>query len=143
MTRMHSGKFKVAALAAALGTFALAAPTAFAHGPGKGHDRHGHYDKDHRKAEKRYYKDREKAYKRYQKDMRKAYKEDRKDYRRWARGQYMHRDYLSDRYYVRDYRTYGLAPPPRGYGYVRPYRDDDTYYMVQLASGLISQVFGR
>ena len=146
MTRMHSHKFKhlrTVALATALGTFALAAPTAFAHGPGKGHDRHGHYGKDYRKAEKRYYKDREKAYKRYQKDVRKAYKEEQKAHRRWARGQYIPRDYLVDRYYIRDYRAYDLAPPPHGYAYVRPYQDDDTYYMVQLASGLISQIFGH
>lgn len=135
MKRMQT-KLTSIALAAAVGVLATSAPAAFAHGPDR-----------HYKADKHYYKAREKAYKKHQKEMRKAYKkaykEEQKAYRRWARGEYMHRDYLADRYYVRDYRAYNLAPPPYGYRYVRPYQDDDTYYMVQIATGLISQIFGR
>ena len=75
--------------------------------------------------------------------VQKAYKEDQKAYKRWARGETIPRTYVVERYYVRDYRAYDLAPPPPGYMWVRPYPQDDTYYLVQLASGLISQIFGR
>ena len=64
-----------------------------------------------------------------------------KAYKRWAKGQYIPRTYVVERYYIRDYNAYRLAPPPRGYVWVRPYPEDDTYYMVQLATGLISQIF--
>lgn len=64
-------------------------------------------------------------------------------YKQWQRGQRIDVVYLEPRYYVRDYRTYRLAPPPRGYVWVRPYEEDNTYYLVQAASGLISQIFGR
>ena len=96
------------------------------------------YWEDRREAEKEYWEDRREA----EKDYRKALKEERKAYRRWARGEHISRDYLLDPYYVRDYRDHDLAPPPPGYMWVRPYQDDDTYYMVQLATGLISQIFG-
>lgn len=133
MTRMHS-TLKQLALAAALGSLAVAAPVAFA---GPQHHGHGHhYDKHYEKA-------REKAYKDYRKDVRRQQKEEAKAYRRWVRGQYIPRDYVVERYYVRDYRAYHLAPPPAGYMWVRPYPDDDTYYMVQLATGLISQILGN
>jgi Ni/Co efflux regulator RcnB len=48
--------------------------------------------------------------------------------------------YLQPRYYVQDYRTYHLAPPPRGYRWVRP--ENDRYLLVEAAKGLISQVLG-
>ena len=48
--------------------------------------------------------------------------------------------YLQPRYYVTDYRRYHLAPPPRGYRWVRP--ADDRYLLVEVASGLISQALG-
>ena len=96
------------------------------------------YRQDHRVD-----KARERAYRDYRHDQRRAYNQQRKDYRRWARGQYIPRDYLGSRYYINDYRTYRLAPPPRGYVWVRPYRDDGTYYMVQLATGLIAQALIR
>ena len=126
---------KQLALAAAIGTLTVAAPTAFAHdhGPGKGHDKH---QKQHAKAQ-------EKAHKEYRKDVRKAQKEQAKAYKRWAKGQHLPREYVVQQYYVTDYRDYGLAPPPSGYAYVQPYPQDNTYYLVQLASGLISQIFGR
>ena len=122
MTTLRS-TIKQLALATAIGSLALAAPTAFAHDQHKGHGKH------HGKH--------------YQKAVKKAYKEDQKAYKRWARGQYIPRTYIVEDYYVRDYRAYDLAPPPSGYMWVRPYPQDDTYYMVQLASGLISQIFGR
>ena len=122
-------------LAAVLATFALSG-TAVA----KDHKHHDkHHAKAHQKAEKEYWKDHRKAEKRYEK----AVKEEQKAYRKWARGQYIPVEYRSTRYYIDDYRAYDLAPPPRGYQYVRPYEDDSTYYLVQIATGLISQIFGR
>jgi Ni/Co efflux regulator RcnB len=61
---------------------------------------------------------------------------------RWARGQRLPDTYLRQTYYVRDYNTYHLAPPPNGYVWVRPYQDSNDYYMVQAATGLIQQIFG-
>ena len=120
---------KQLALAAAIGTLAAAAPAAFAHDHGKGHDKHQ--------------KHQAKAYKEYRKDVRKAQKEQAKAYKRWAKGQYIPRQYVVQHYYVNDYRDYGLAPPPVGYQYIQPYPQDNTYYLVQLATGLIAQMFAR
>ena len=128
MTRMHT-TLKQLALAAAIGSLMVAAPASFAHDQHHGHGKpHG---KHHGKQ----------AAKHHDKAAKKAYKEDRKAYKRWARGQYLPRTYVVERYYVRDYHSYRLAPPPAGYVWVRPYPEDDTYYMVQLATGLISQIF--
>jgi Ni/Co efflux regulator RcnB len=124
MTRMQSA-LKQAALAAALGAL-IASPAAFADGHGKGHG-HG--------------KHQQKAQKHYAKAVQKAQKEEAKAYKRWAKGQTIPREYVVERYYVTDYRDYGLAPPPVGYQYVQPYPQDDSFYLVQLASGLISQIF--
>ena len=104
-------------------------------GRGKHHHARHHDEKDRRKAEREYWKDRRKAERDYQRDLARAE-------RRWARGQYLPRGYLADTYYVRDYRAYGLAAPPPGYTWVRPDPRDDSYYMVQLATGLIEQIFG-
>jgi len=123
---MKNTMFKRLTLAAALGTLALAAPAAFAHDQSKGHGKHQN-----------------KAAKDYRKAVNKAQKEEAKAYKRWAKGQNISREYVDERYYVRDYRAYDLAPPPNGYMWVRPYPEDNTYYMIQLASGLISQIFGR
>ena len=100
------------------------------------------YAKDRREAEREYWKDRREAEREFAKERREALKEQREDYRRWARGEYIPREFLVDRYYVRDYYAYDLAPPPRGYVYVRPYEDAETFYLVQLATGLISTIFG-
>lgn len=100
------------------------------------------YAKERREAEREYWKDRAEAEREYAKARREALRERDKEYRRWARGEHIPRDYLDDAYYVRDYRAYDLAPPPRGYTWVRPYPDDDTYYLVQLATGLISSILG-
>jgi Ni/Co efflux regulator RcnB len=104
----------------------------------------------HHKAERDYWKDRQKAERHARKDhekaeraYRKAVREDEKAYRRWARGQHLPAEYRQPRYYVQDYQRYGMAPPPAGYTYVRPYPDDDTYYMIELASGLISTILGE
>jgi Ni/Co efflux regulator RcnB len=119
-------------LATALAAFAFT-------GTAAARDDHKHHGKGYHKAEKEYWKDRRKAEKRYEK----AVREEQKAYRKWVRGQYIPVEYRTSRYYINDYRAYDLAPPPRGYQYVRPYQDDDNYYLVQVATGLISQIFGR
>lgn len=60
----------------------------------------------------------------------------------WRRGERVPVVYLQPRYVIDDYRAYRLAPPPAGYGWVRPYPDSDKYLLVQLATGLIAQVLG-
>jgi Ni/Co efflux regulator RcnB len=61
---------------------------------------------------------------------------------KFRRGERVPVVYLQPRYVVRDYRAYRLAPPPNGYGWVRPYPDSNEYLLVQLATGLVSQVLG-
>jgi len=152
MSRIQS-IFKQTALATALAVVTLATPAAFAQSHHRGDDR-GHYDnRDYRgdrgdyrgdyRDGRRDYRDDRRDHRDYRKDARKAYRQDQKNYRRWARGQYIPRDYMASRYYVNDYRDYRLAPPPRGYAWVQPYQNDDTYYMVQIASGLIAQIFNN
>ncbi|MEP6634297.1 MAG: RcnB family protein [Luteimonas sp.] len=58
----------------------------------------------------------------------------------FRRGQRVPVVYLQPRYYVNDYRAYRLAPPPRGYRWVRP--DDGGYLLVQATTGLIAQILG-
>lgn len=60
----------------------------------------------------------------------------------WRRGQRIPTMYLQPRYRIDDYRAYRLAPPPSGYGWVRPYQNSNEYLMVQLATGLVAQVLG-
>lgn len=100
-------------------------------------------EKDRREAEREYLKDRREAAREYEKDRREALKERAKAEREWARGEYLPREYLADRYYVRDYGRYDLAPPPRGYTWVRPDPRDERYYLVQIATGVISRILGR
>lgn len=52
----------------------------------------------------------------------------------WVRG---HR-YYGPTYVVRDYRTYRLRPPPRGYHWVRD--DDGQYLLVAIATGIILDI---
>jgi len=55
-------------------------------------------------------------------------------HRRWARGVVIPYDYRS-RWYVRDYRRYGWAPPPRGYAYYRT--DTGDIVLAAIATGVI------
>lgn len=135
-------------LSAALAAFAASAagPVAAHDDDRRGHDYHKadkDYWKDRRKAERRAWKEHEKAEKAYTKAYRKAVREDEKAYRRWARGQYIPAEYRQPRYYISDHRAYRLAPPPSGYTYVRPYEQDDTYYLIELATGLVTQILGE
>lgn len=99
--------------------------------------------KDRREAEREYWKDRREAEREFEKDRREFLKERAKAERRWAKGEYIPREYLADSHYVRDYRDYDLAPPPRGYAWVRPDPRDDHYYLVQIATGVIAEILGR
>lgn len=101
------------------------------------------YWKDRREAVREAEKDRREAAREFEKDRREAYKERANAEREWARGEYLPREYLDDAYHVRDYRAYELAPPPRGYTWVRPDPQDDRYYLVQIATGVIAQILGR
>ena len=58
----------------------------------------------------------------------------------WRRGDRIPVVYLEPRYYVDDYRAYGLASPPAGYRWVRPM--DDRYLLVQVTTGLILDALG-
>lgn len=58
----------------------------------------------------------------------------------FRRGERVPMVYLQPQYYVQDYRQYRLAPPPRGYRWVRP--ADDRYLLIQTTTGLISQILG-
>lgn len=120
--------------------------------------------KDRREAEREYWKDRREAQREADKDRREAWREAAKDRREaereyakerreylrerakgrydWARGGHIPREYLDDRYYVDDYRAYELAPPPRGYVWVRPDPRNDEYYLVQVATGIIARILG-
>lgn len=100
-------------------------------------------EKDRREAEREFLKDRREAAREYGKDRREALKERARAEREWARGEYLPREYRVERYYIRDYDRYDLAPPPRGYAWVRPDPRDDRYYLMQLATGVISQILGR
>lgn len=100
------------------------------------------YWKDRREAAREYEKDRREAQREYEKDRREHFRELAKGRREWARGQHIPRAYLDDRYYVDDYRAYRLAPPPRGYVWVRPDPRDNEVYLVQVATGVIARILG-
>lgn len=80
---------------------------------------------------------------RYEKQVRKAQKEYRKEQRRaeraWSQGQYLPSQYRSGDYVIRDYQSYGYAPPPSGYQY---YRQGNNVLLAQVATGLITAVLG-
>lgn len=59
----------------------------------------------------------------------------RYDYRPFRRGERIPA-YYRDRYYAVDYRHYHVAPPPRGYHYVRS-RDNGELLLVGLTTGVI------
>ncbi len=79
-------------------------------------------------------------YDRYDRYDRRDARQDRREvrqHRRWARGQYMPSQYRGSRYVVNDYQRYRLAPPPRGYHYVR---DGNDVVLAAVATGLIAMV---
>lgn len=117
---------------------AFASPSPSPQGWSQDHGRHGHDRRDRRGDDR--YDARYDA--RYQHDRRPVYRHDNGRHLGWyKRGGRVPVVYLQPRYYVTDYRAYGLAPPPYGYRWVRPY-GDDRYLLVQVATGLIMQVLG-
>jgi Ni/Co efflux regulator RcnB len=121
-------------LATAAATLLLSSSAAFS-APDK-HDRHDHDRADHRDDRR---------------DDRDDYRDDtRHDNGRhlgqqrqaWRRGDRLPAIYRTEVYYVSDYRSHRLAPPPRGYRWVRPYRDDSEYLLIEISTGLISRIFG-
>ena len=118
-------------------TLLLSSAAAFAR---DGHDNKGKHARDRHGYDNRY-DDRHDhdrhGKKHYRHDNGRHYGQLKKAYRR---GDYVPVTYWEPRYYVNDYRSYRLAPPPRGYRWVRP--QDDRYLLVEVATGLISQVLG-
>lgn len=97
--------------------------------------RDGHDDKDKYDRDRNGYYDGHKH--KHKHDNGRHYGQLKKAYRR---GDYVPVVYWEPRYYVNDYRDYRLAAPPRGYRWVRP--QDDRYLLVEIATGVISQVLG-
>lgn len=58
-------------------------------------------------------------------------------YRSWGRGQVLPRGYFASPYYVDNWASYRLRPPPRGYRYVRVGND---VVLAAIAGGLIAEV---
>lgn len=58
---------------------------------------------------------------------------------RWAKGQRFDRRYAANYRVINNYRDYRLAPPPRGYHYVRSGNDA---VLVAITSGIIGAVIG-
>lgn len=124
---------------------AMASPSPAPQGQRWAQDRHdrGHHDKydKHDRRGDRDWRDRDH-------DRRPEYRHDNGRHLGWykqsfRRGQRMPVVYLQPRYYVNDYRAYGLSQPPYGYQWVRPYGgNSNEYLLVQLATGLITQVLG-
>ena len=103
----------------------------------RGHDRGDRDDRDRdawrdqhdgRWSERRYYSD-----------------HDNGRHRGYYRQDFRHGDrlpvmYMQPRYYVRDWDAYRLAPPPRGYMWVRP--PDGRFLLVAATTGLIAEILG-
>ena len=102
------------------------------HDRGDRDDRHGYYDDRHGRDDRYRDDDRDRRH-----DNGRHLGQIKHGYRRGERAPVI---YLQQRYYVRDYRAYHLAPPPRGYRWVRP--ENDRYLLVEAATGLISQALG-
>lgn len=111
-------------------------------------DRDGRYERWERRADQnrwdgRRYTERER-YRDWRRGQRDQWRDSRRRYgppygyawghRRWHRGAVIPYDYRRD-WYVRDYRRYGWAPPPRGYGYYRT--DTGDIVIAAIATGVI------
>lgn len=55
----------------------------------------------------------------------------------FRRGGYMPREYRNRQYYISDYRSYRLSPPPRGHQWVQVGSD---YVLIAIATGLIANI---
>lgn len=112
----------------------LLSTAAFA-APGQGKDKHQKHGNDHAYQERG---NNPKAHGRHDNGLHLGQQK-----QAWKRGQHLPREYLVDRYYINDYQRYDLAPPPRGYRYVRPYQDSNEYLLVQVTTGIISEILGH
>ena len=114
----------------------VATPMAAAAQSWRDHDRHDRYERRYDRDGRydRYDRHDRRDYRRWERDQRRWERDQRREYRRWARGQAIPREYRS-RWYVNDYRRYGYAPPPRGYGYYRT--DTGDVVLAAIATGVI------
>jgi Ni/Co efflux regulator RcnB len=130
-------------LSISIAALLLSSAAAMARDHGKddhGKDKHGRYDDDRYDHNDRNRRDDDRHDRRYddrRHDNGRHLGQIKHGYRRGERAPVV---YLQPRYYVTDYRRYHLAPPPRGYRWVRP--ADDRYLLVEITSGLISQALG-
>jgi Ni/Co efflux regulator RcnB len=125
-------------LSISIAALLLSSAAAMARDHGK--DKHGRYDDDRYDHNDRNGHDDDRHDRRYddrRHDNGRHLGQIKHGYRRGERAPVV---YLQPRYYVTDYRRYHLAPPPRGYRWVRP--ADDRYLLVEITSGLISQALG-
>jgi Predicted integral membrane protein len=128
-------------LASSIALMMLSSTAAFAAPRDGGHDRGGssHHDRDHdRRGDRDYRRDRDR-------NSRWAQNRGHDNGRhlghyKFRRGDRVPVVYLQQRYYVPDYRVYHLAPPPRGYRWVRP--DDGRFLLIATTTGLISEILG-
>ena len=131
-------------LSASLAILALSSATAVADsGKGK-HDNHGKQQK-HAKHHDDRHDDRPDDRRDHRHGERRDGHHDNGRHLGWQkqsfrRGERVPVGYLQPAYYVQDYRAYRLAPPPRGYRWIRP--ADNRYLLVQTTTGLISQMLG-
>ncbi len=93
--------------------------------PGHDHDDHGHHDHHE-------WHDRDHGHDRH--DYRQGPPRYVSHHGRWERGHHYH----GPTYVVRDYYSYRLRPPPRGYHWVRA--DDGEYLLVAIATGIILDI---
>ena len=132
----------------ALSLATVAAPMAASAQDWRRGDRDGRYERWERRADQnrwdgRRYTERER-YRDWRRGQRDQWRDSRRygppygnawgHHRRWYRGAVIPYDYRRD-WYVRDYRRYGWAPPPRGYGYYRT--DTGDVVMAAIATGVI------
>ena len=109
------------------------------HGRG-GHERSWHGDNDDRgdwRDDRDWRRDRDDRHWRGDHDNGRHLGWDKHRYRRGDRAPVV---YLQPRYYVNDWRDYRLAPPPRGYRWVRPV--DGHYLLVAVTTGVILDALG-
>jgi len=113
------------------------------HSPDRSHDQgHGHdqgYDDD---RDDRYWRDHHDV---RESDRRYYSDHDNGRHRGFYKHPFRHGErvpvvYLQPRYYVPDYRVYHLAPPPRGYRWIRP--PDGRFILVAATTGLIAEILG-
>lgn len=132
-----------------LSSVAVLAAPGHGHGQGQGDKGgNGHGDKDHGNKDRGDRNDDGDHDRRWARDDRgnryayghRGHHDNGRHLGQFRRGERVPDMYMQQRYYVNDYRAYHLAPPPRGYRWVRP--DDGRYLLISTTTGLISQLLG-